>query len=243
MVNNWLNFALSSLFPYRCVLCKQPSELERDLCLTCEQLQTLTPATHCAICAIPLEPLGETNDKIDSRICGECLHRRPAYDRAFIPYIYSNGIRRMISQLKFRNKLIHAGILAELFNQAGQNQQLQAPEAIVPMPLHVRRLRQRGYNQSLLLANAIAGELDIRLETGLCRRVKHTPPQMELSRKQRRKNIKGVFEIISEVAYRHIAIVDDVMTTGSSANELAKMFKQAGVKRVDVWCIARTVKD
>ncbi len=244
MVNNWLNIALSRLFPYRCVLCQQPSEVERDLCLSCERLQSRTPTAHCSICAIPLPSPDLANGKASpakARICGECLKKRPCYDRAVIPYIYVDGIRHMISRLKFNSKLIHADLLATLFMDAVGMP--EAPEALIPMPLHNKRLRERGYNQSLLLARAIGRRWNLPIETGLCKRVKHTPAQAGLSRKQRRKNIKGVFTVSTRVPYRHIAIIDDVLTTGSSTNELAKMFKQAGVERVDVWCIARTLKD
>jgi len=237
MVNNWLNNVLSLFFPYRCVLCQQRSEVKRDLCLSCESLQTIMPASHCSVCAIPLE----TTE--NSSLCGECLLTRPHYRQAFIPYIYEHGIRTMISQLKFNARFVNTDLLAGMFLTAASQQQLEAAEALIPMPLHRRRQSQRGYNQSLLLANAIGKKWDLPVASQYCRRIKHIPPQSGLTRKQRVKNIKGIFEIIREVPYRHIAIIDDVMTTGSSVNELAKMFKQAGVKRVDVWCIARTVKN
>ena len=237
MVNNWLNIALSRLFPYRCVLCQQLSEIERDLCLSCAELLARIPDLHCTKCAIPLEAASSDG----TPVCGDCIKHTPHFDHTAIPYIYTHGIRRLISQLKFNNKLLHAGILGELFIEQIQDR-VEPPEALIPMPLHSKRLRQRGYNQSLLLAKAIGKQLDIRVDNQLCRRVKHTPPQAELTRKARMKNMKGVFEIIEHVPYRHIAIVDDVMTTGSSINELAKQFKAAGVRQVDAWCIARTLK-
>lgn len=237
MVNNWLNNTLSLFFPYRCVLCQQASDVARDLCVTCESLQTRTPTSHCSVCAIPLP--GAT----DAMLCGECLYSQPHYARAFIPYIYEHGIRTMVSQLKFNSRLIHARLLAELFYTAARQQRLEPAEVLIPMPLHGRRQSQRGYNQSQLLAKAIGKHWGLPVASQYCRRTKHIPPQSGLTRKQRVKNIKGVFEIIHEVPYRHIAIIDDVMTTGSSVNELAKMFKQAGVQQVDVWCMARTVKE
>ena len=237
MVNNWLFSALSCFFPYRCVLCQQAGDGERDLCRYCESLLTPLPTSRCAICAVPL-PSAQ-----DKQVCGECLQNRPFYQQAFIPYIYEHGIRTLINQLKFNQRLLHAHILADLFYTAARQQQLEPAEVLVPMPLHRRRLNVRGFNQSLLLARAIGRTWGLPVATGYCRRIKHVPPQAGLNRQQRKQNVKAVFAVANTLPYRHIALVDDVMTTGSSVNELAKMFKQAGVQRVDVWCMARTVKE
>jgi ComF family protein len=114
------------------------------------------------------------------------------------------------------------------------------PQVLIPVPLHLTRLRQRGYNQSLELAKVIAKHTGIPIAFQACKRIRNTPPQTSLSGKQRQTNVKGAFEIIKIAPdWQHIALIDDVMTTGSTVAELARVFREAGVERVDIWCCAR----
>jgi len=110
------------------------------------------------------------------------------------------------------------------------------------MPLHPARLRQRGFNQSLMLAAGLSKALQIPLNTRHCQRVRDTPHQTGKTARQRRRNIKGAFQFVNKAQYRHLAIVDDVVTTGSSVRELTRQLKRAGVQRVDVWSLARAGK-
>ncbi len=114
------------------------------------------------------------------------------------------------------------------------------PNVLIPVPLHTKRLRERGYNQSQELAKCIAKQTDIPLDYKACKRIKHTPPQITLSGQQRQTNIVGAFQIVRlPKNWQHIVLIDDVMTTGSTVKELALVFKDAGVPKVDVWCCAR----
>jgi ComF family protein len=115
------------------------------------------------------------------------------------------------------------------------------PELIIPVPLHEKRLKERGYNQSLEIARPIARQLKIPLAISVCDRIKHTPPQSSLSKYERQQNLHGAFSIHRTIPVKHVVIFDDVVTTGSTVVELGKILHQAGIERVDVWCVARTV--
>jgi ComF family protein len=116
------------------------------------------------------------------------------------------------------------------------------PDQLIPVPLHADRLRERGFNQAVELARPIARHFGLPLNLKGVRRVLPTPPQSDLSRKQRLKNIRGAFEVVQGIAQPvsgHVVIIDDVMTTGSTADELAKVLRRAGAERVEVWVCAR----
>ena len=115
------------------------------------------------------------------------------------------------------------------------------PELIVPVPLHEKRLIQRGYNQSLLLAKILSHHLKVPLSHQDCQRIKNTTAQSSLKEKARKKNLKQAFTLKAQPAIEHIALVDDVITTGATLNELSKVYKNAGVKRIDIWICARAL--
>ena len=114
------------------------------------------------------------------------------------------------------------------------------PECVIPIPLHTQRLRERGFNQSLEIAQLITKTLNIPLDYSLCKRNKATPFQSGLTAKQRKLNLKNAFSITKPHQYKHVAIFDDVVTTGTTVNELAKQLKKSGVEIVEVWAITRT---
>lgn len=147
---------------------------------------------------------------------------------------------KLIHELKYRERLILVDYLAD----ALARRVALRPDRLVALPLHPARLRERGFNQSLLLARRISRRLGIPLLPDLCERVRNTPPQSGLPWKERDKNMRGAFICASgdSIKGKHVAIVDDVMTTGASTGELARMLKQAGASEVSVWVIARTMK-
>jgi ComF family protein len=118
---------------------------------------------------------------------------------------------------------------------------IELPDCILPVPLYKKRLRLRGYNQSIELARPVANRLDIPLDLQSVKRVRDTQSQTGLDKKQRRKNIRAAFEIVEPLSAQHVAVVDDVVTTTSTTNELAYILKKSGVERVDVWSIARAL--
>ena len=217
-----------------CPLCLEPNNE-----LICDSCKTMLPAINqqCFQCGLPLNMV----DTIDHSLrCGQCLKSPPAFDLCISPYHYALPINQFITQLKFRNQLHYANILADLLIAKIDQHSENLPECIIPVPLHRNRLRQRGFNQALEIARPIAKKYTIKLDTHSCTRIISTPPQMEQDKKTRQKNIHNAFKVAPEFHYKDIAIVDDVMTTGHTLNELSRVLREQGVKRIQVWAVARS---
>ncbi len=222
------------LLPGTCIICRLPSKRQLDLCKRCEHaLPWLTKSCH--RCALPLT--GTTN----TVLCGNCLQQPPFFDHCVALFHYQTPIDRLLNQLKFhhclRNAHIIGTLLAKRIKQAYHEQEL--PQVIIPVPLHRKRLRQRGYNQALELAKPIARQLHLPIDKWHCQRTHFTPAQTGLKATQRHKNIRDAFSI-NKLQAKYIAIIDDVMTTGATVNELSRCLRQVGAERIDVWICART---
>jgi len=191
--------------------------------------------THslCKRCALPLETIEKPH------VCGNCLREPPPYAFTYSFAEYAPPLDRLIQQLKFHQKLHIARLLGELMALDIQQQALPLPDLLLPVPLHNQRMRQRGYNQAAEVARILARVLGLTLDIQSCTRSKITREQSGLSAKRRKTNIKGAFQVGSDINARHIAIVDDVMTTGSTVGELSQALLDHGAKRVDVWVCAR----
>ena len=183
------------------------------------------------LCAMPLSASKEG-------VCGGCLNHASPLDSSMIPFLYGAPLDHLLLGLKFSQQLTNAHLLGGLMADAIVTRGDELPDCILPVPLHHSRLRERGYNQALELARPIAKQLGVPLAEGLAIRVKHTAAQSSLEKKDRLRNIKGVFAVRGELP-DHIAIIDDVVTTGSTVNELARVLRCGGAKRVVVWACAR----
>lgn len=190
-------------------------------------------AAACARCALPLPN--------PAKLCGQCLQAPPSYDSAVSLFRYAYPADHLILRLKFQAQLHLARTLGELLAQHLKREIQTMPELIIPVPLHRTRLRERGFNQALEIARPIARGLGIPVDYKSCERVRKTPAQSLLPAAERRKNIKGAFRVTRPIAARHVAILDDVMTTGHTVQELAVTLRKAGVERIDVWVVARTL--
>jgi ComF family protein len=227
------------LFPAGCLLCAAtPSRSKNDyLCDSC--LADLQNNQHaCSLCALPIKESASTS------LCAECLKSPPVFDGCLSAFVYAQPLEWMIQQLKFNEKLSFAPLLSSLMLrhlQMTTSEQLPA-DVIIPMPLHPRRLKERGFNQSLLLLEPVAVEMGVPIDSSSCRRVRDTPHQTGKTARQRRQNIKGAFRFDNHKGYKHVIIFDDVITTGSSVGELSKVLRRSGVVRVDVWSLARAGK-
>jgi ComF family protein len=164
--------------------------------------------------------------------------RPPAFERCLSPFVYQAPLDHLLLGLKFNGRLAQARLLGELMADWLISVVDAPPDHIIPVPLHNTRLRERGFNQSQELARPIAKRFGLPLNTADVRRIRATPQQSDLSRKERLKNIKGAFEVRRPLN-GHVVIVDDVMTTGSTAHELSRTLLNAGVERVEVWVCAR----
>lgn len=172
------------------------------------------------------------------RLCGRCVSRPPAFDKVHAPFLYRDGMQYLITGLKFGARHAHARLLGQLlFDHVRQQEEL--PECIMPVPLHKSRYCKRGFNQAIEIARLVSSETGIPLDLTSCRRRRDTPHQAGSTASQRQRNIRNAFALVRPVPYRYVAILDDVMTTGSTAREMAALLKRQGVERVDVWVCAR----
>jgi ComF family protein len=221
------------LLPYQCILCLKPSDRKQDLCSDC--LQDLPTISHaCPRCARVLFGTHAT--------CGSCIINEPPFNTTYALFLYEKPISNLILNLKFQERLVNARILGELFaNKICTHwyKDKPLPEVIIPMPLHTQRLKERGFNQALEIARPIAHQLCLPLDVMSYGRQRATLPQAQLPLKERKQNIKKAFLKENPHHYRHIAVFDDVITTGQTIREFCKTIKKDGVEQIDVWCIAR----
>ncbi len=234
MVYKCVKYVQRRLYPSPCLLCDAPGEQGINICSQC--MDDLPHNKHrCHICALPL-PSTHTAEQI----CGRCLQQTPRFDRCHSPFFYGYPISGLIGDFKFNGKLHIGRLLSELFINFIQTNNLELPNLIMPVPLHQSRLRERGFNQALELAKPIARHFEIPLDIKSCMRIKATEAQSGLNKKIRTKNMRSAFDVIKPIDCGYMVIVDDVVTTGATVNELAETLKAKGVKRVDVWALART---
>jgi len=171
-------------------------------------------------------------------LCGECLRRAPPWDAAWAPFRYGWPLDRLESRYKFGADLAAGRVLSTLWRR--EPCPVELPQLLLTVPLHRSRLRQRGYNQALELARPLARSLDVPLRHDVLQRVRQTDAQTELDALGRRCNVRGAFALHAGAKLpAHVAILDDVMTTGATVAECARVLKRAGVRRVDVWALAR----
>jgi ComF family protein len=231
-VDRWTKALSAWLWPPRCVLCGQAGQPGLDLCAGCEADLPINDAA-CSQCA---EPLAGAIGR--SLLCGACLRRMPPF-QCCAAFRYAYPVDRLIQGLKYRRRLAYGRVLGQLLARRLMTRDGALPQLIVPVPLGTRRYRERGYNQARELALPIHHALGLPLRSDLIVRRRETLEQAALDRKQRRKNIRDAFALTGALPSRHIAIVDDVVTTGSTVTELAKLLRRAGAERVEVWAVAR----
>ena len=224
------------LYPPRCLLCGSAGRDGMDLC---EHCYPTLPFNHtaCVTCALPLPPSAS-----EGTVCGRCQKKPPYYDEAFSVFSYEQPVVWLIQQLKFNEKLVHARLLGELLAASDCVERIAADNEgvyVLPVPLFKKRLRQRGFNQSIELARALSKKTGWPMELQHVQRVRETSAQTGLDAKARRKNIRGAFEVVQTLLQKHVVIIDDVVTTGSTVNELSRVLKKAGVERVTVLSLAR----
>jgi ComF family protein len=232
MVNNWLNIIQNCLFPPTCLLCGRPGYSSRDLCCDCHH-DLSRNAVHCPRCASPMEA-----DTPPDCLCGQCIKRLPAFDNVHAPFLFHDAMRYLIHGLKFQRRFENARLLGALFAET-IDATTPLPDLLLPVPLHPVRYRERGFNQAIEIAKNVAKPLRIPLQLNVCERSRDTPHQTGLTAKQRRKNLHNAFVLRHPLAVKHVAIIDDVMTSGTTAHEMAKALRKGGATRIEVWTCAR----
>ena len=212
-----------------CALCGAPSG-DSLLCGPCDA--SLPAMGHaCLRCALPLP-----HAKI---LCGRCLGKRnPAVDDSIAAFEYRFPLDRLVLRFKFAADLAVGRALASRL--AARVAGADRPRRLVVPPLSAQRLRSRGFNQALEIAKVVARRLDIACEPRAIVRVRETETQRGLDRRRRLANLRGAFACARRFEGEHVAVVDDVVTTGATAETLARVLKEAGAARVSVWAVART---
>lgn len=217
----------NQISPPRCLLCDKSGAPICPACLA--DLPHLDPV-RCPVCALPS---GFGN------ICGHCLKNPPAFDRTTALLAYDFPVDRLIQRLKYAEYFPAAPLFGTMLAEHVAQVTSCPPQVFLPMPLHIQRLKERGFNQAVEIAREFSRRTGIAMQTNWVERVRDTPPQAGLKRDARRKNLRGAFATKAKVNGLHIGIVDDVMTTGSTLDALAATLKQAGAAQISCWVVAR----
>lgn len=213
--------------PQDCFLCGGPSGGDA-ICPACDAQLPEQPALACPVCALPTVAGGP---------CGECLSHPPAFDATAAVFRFAFPLDVMVQALKYRHRLSMARYFAA---RLGRRRPSVEIDLILPMPLHPARLAERGFNQAVEIARPLARGSGTALDLAGVRRVRHAPAQAGLAREERLRNLRGVFAAERRFDGLRVLVVDDVMTTGASLDELARVLKRAGAARVENLVVART---
>ncbi|OOZ49008.1 hypothetical protein BOW39_07905 [Solemya velum gill symbiont] len=235
MVNKWSKFRQFLRLKGRCLVCGEAPKTVPGLCNSCDQkIQRIErPCYQCG------EPM---HFNPSSHKCGHCQSSPPAFDHSVSPLLYSDPLRQLHLNFKFHQDLAAGNLLANLLYDSLSHSNAM-PQLLVPIPLHAERMRERGFDQALEIAKVLARRLQIPFHSGLLVRKNCTQPQSGLSRAQRHKNLRNAFILTQPLPVKHVALVDDIMTTGSTFNAAAQLMKTAGVKTVEVWAVGRSTRD
>lgn len=235
MISEFLHDIKQWIFPSYCCICDEKSPDSEDICSFCKPLLPWHQWS-CYRCGLNMD------SQEHSVYCEHCLEKPPAFDRLCALFNYDPPVRHLITKLKFGRQLAYGRILGKCMSEQialDWYKKEDLPQAIIPVPLHLARLRKRGYNQALEISKPILKDFPFILLNNVCERSRFTHAQSRLRRDSRRMNLNHAFTLKKRLKLEHVAIIDDVVTTASTVNALAHILKKAGVARVDVWCICR----
>ena len=241
-----LGLTAELLAPPHCYLCQGPGQAlpapwGLDLCGHCHQACPQLPPA-CPRCGLPAStPLAQVRPPASGQHCADCTVRPPPYDAVFAAFAYDPPVDELVRDLKFHGALAPGRILGLLLAAQRRASGLPLPDLVIPMPLHRDRLVSRGFNQATLIASVAARQLQLPLRPRLLQRVRATAPQSGLSAGARQHNLQGAFVARPLAGLGPVALVDDVLTTGSTATAAARALKAAGASRVEVWVAARAL--
>jgi ComF family protein len=228
---------LDTLFPAHCFLCQEILTENVHLCAKCWGDVDFITSPFCQICGMPFsfEVGAET-------LCGSCIKETPAYDKMRVVAHYGGAMRKLILPFKHGDKTELVSIFADWLHKAGQ-EIFGECDVIVPVPLHFKRLLMRRYNQAGLLANELSKKVNIPVDHFILSRHKYNSTQKDLSRKERFRNLQGAFQIKNKsyIKGKNLLIIDDVVTTGATAQSCASLLKHSGAKKVEMLALARVV--
>jgi len=223
------------IFPPRCPLCAA-EKAEFRLCSSCLGNFKRVREPLCLICGIPF-----ISKISENHLCGRCIVERPGFDMAASVYLFEGRLSEAMYRFKYAGKTSLSKPLGDLLT----DHHIVTPkyDAIVPVPLHISKLRERGFNQSQMLAVGPGKKLRKKPDPFMIERTRPTPPQAGMNRKERIKNIRGAFKVREgvNVKGKRFLLIDDVFTTGATTSECSKVLKKAGAEIVNVLTLARVV--
>lgn len=218
-----------------CFFCHAPTHEALGICAGC-QLDLPWNTNACRICSEPMP------SQLSGQVtCGKCLTSQPAFDRCLTAFTFEFPVRQAIHQLKYSQQCYWSRPLSACLHRViDQQSPLYRPEVLIPVPMDRAKKRIRKINQSEEIAKRVGKHMRLPVDGKSVRKIRATSAQSTLSKRERRQNLRGSFEVIGKPRYQHVAIVDDVITTGATAETLARLLKKAGIEEVSIWCIART---
>ena len=226
-INNCLRLGLGAI-PQSCVLCAALG-CRDGLCRACNSSLTTIAYTHCPRCALPT----------DGNLCGACLKTPPEFDSVTAAFIYAFPTDALIQSLKYHANLAITCVLAEKLIEAAPGS--VGADFFLPVPLAREKQRERGFNQAHEIAKILGRYYGVPVEANLCGRVRNTFSQTSLPWSERTKNIRGAFSCTHDLTGKKIILVDDVLTTGATLNELAKTLRKQGAAEIRAWVVVRTL--
>lgn len=232
MTESILSSFLKLIFPQRCVFCD--AIYREPVCQNCAGAVTFISPPFCNVCGIPFKSSGVKN-----HTCGECIKNKRHYSWAREILLYNSATAKVIHRFKYKHDTVYSRALGSIMTDS---QDLKGFDVIIPVPLHIKRLRERGFNQSLLLAAVAGKKHGVPVDPFTLKRMKWTEPQVNLSGDERRANVRGAFEVAGDVCGKNILLIDDVYTTGATVGECSRVLKKNGAKDVCVLTLARTAE-
>jgi ComF family protein len=241
IINDFSREISDVLFPPLCLSCAEvlPAGHQEVFCSDCRRQITFIAGSQCPVCGIVFP-----DSSAGHHLCGSCIENKPWFTSARAAVAYDGVILDAIHQFKYgRNITTGAALASFLANFDFADMDLGIFDVVIPVPLHIKRLRERGFNQSLILARALGEKHGINVDFSLLKRRKLTLTQTGLNKKEREKNISGAFvvNLPERIRGRNFILVDDVYTTGATINECAKTLVKAGASQVAVLTLARVL--
>ena len=224
---------IDAILPWRCVVCGL-SCTGPGICSPCKAALPWNDKA-CLQCSLPLH-------NVDDQRCGACIIKPPVFETTVSPLLFKFPVDRLIHKFKFQRDLTAGAVLGSILAENLALKELPLPDLVIPVPMHRFRLLHRGFNQSFELAQQLGKTLDVPIAICELQRHRHTSAQTGLDAKSRRKNLKGAFHWRGKTLNgMKLALVDDVMTTGSTIAECSRVLKRSGAREVAAWTLARAV--
>ena len=215
------------IYPHTCPICECIVDKKGKVCKECEQKLKYIVSPFCMVC-------GKSLTDEDTELCFDCIKKKHSFDRGVAAFSYSNALRKSMYNFKYNNRRENAAFYADaIYRTKGHIIKSWDAQVYIPVPIHKKRMKKRGYNQAELIANELSQMTHIPVDSDILMRVVNTTPQKELNDKERAKNLKNAFQVRKTIVqYKKIVLVDDIYTTGATLDACAKALKEAGAEKI-----------